>query len=210
MALVCKSPGPDWCLRPGTFPAGLARKPASPSERAQDCTAPCWQRGTGDCGLARPARKKKESPCGCVPGCSSVQGRARGGRSRSGEQEGPRLFSYLETEFLLEGWSPSGEGPIASTIQEGKSPRHRQTRTHTHGHRQTHIHTDTRTPEATATTKPASTQPFTSANCSPESSWLLGRDPPLLSEFGLHASQVPDTGVLGEDRAVESGHGSRN
>lgn len=84
------------------------------------------------------------------------------------------------------------------------------THTHTHGHRQTHIHTDTGTPEATATTKPASTQPFTSANCSPESSWLLGRDPPLLSEFGLHASQGPDTGVLGEDRAVESGHGSRN
>lgn len=137
-------PRPDWCLRPGTFPAGLARKPASPSERAQDCTAPCWQRGTGDCGLARPARKKKESPCGCVPGCSSVQGRARGGRSRSGEQEGPRLFGYLETAFLLEGWSPSGEGPIASTIQEGKSPRHRQTRTHTHTDIDRHTYTQTR------------------------------------------------------------------
>lgn len=65
--LQVPDPGPPWApelvsLRPGTFPAELARKPASPSERAEDYTARSWQRGPSDCSLAGPLRKKGKIP----------------------------------------------------------------------------------------------------------------------------------------------------
>lgn len=58
--LQVPNPGPPWAPelvspRPGTFQADLARKAASPSERAKDDTAQC-------CSLARPLRKKEKIP----------------------------------------------------------------------------------------------------------------------------------------------------
>lgn len=66
-----------------------------------------------------PSRTEKERiPMWLRPRLFARPGPGAGGRSRSGEREGPRLSSYLETGFLLEGWSPRGEGPTPPSFRK--------------------------------------------------------------------------------------------
>lgn len=114
--LAVPRPGPPWApelvsLRPGTFQADLARKAASPSERAKDDTAQCWRRGAGDCSLARPLRKKeKKSLCRLLPRLlRSIQGwawRSSSFQTHAAGKGGLGFSINGEMDFLLEAWQP--------------------------------------------------------------------------------------------------------
>ena len=117
---------------------------------------------------------------------------------------------------LISSWgtgSPFEEGSIISIIQGGWVPPPTRAQTHTHTHIHTHTHTYTHTHTSATTSPNPSRGPSLMLTSLPESSCLLGRDPPTVQWTWPCANTVPDAGVQGcrdmrrKTRGVEDGSG---
>lgn len=172
----------------------------SPGPSAEDSTPSLAKRDqrSQPVGLSF-TEKKKESPRGLPPRFFRyVQG-------RDAERQEP-LGSGCVGAGALHAWGsggppPSQEGSVVVTLRKAGPPR---SLTHTHAR----THSGAHTHDSSTSNKTCPTRAFTSTENHPESPWLLGRDPPLLSELARVTAGC-QAWVPGEEDRV-GGSGSRN